>query len=242
MQNKILKKLFLAGCVISMILFAASSYAVIKVSPLFHSFGTGYDEPFFIAVKNPEKEKEYVGIKGYTVAGLGTDHEKEVPIKKLIKKGILVSPRKFVLKPGKTRKVRISLVKGLPKDQDEKIFLIVQPVKNLAAQIHKKEDFNVAIHTVLAYRVGLYIHKKNGKPNIVTTKSGDDYQFTNKGDTAAFLKVTNGCPDKKVSDEKPCEPLYNFWIYPNEKVKVKSSYPIKASRRYLNGKKKIDVS
>lgn len=218
----------------TLISFFAISFAGIKAAPLTLEFGTGAAKTQNISIENTGKKKEYVTVSAFTRTKTkdGNGFERH-PLKRASKEGLLITPTKFVLKKGKGRKIRVTLVKPLP-NKDKRIFLVVQPVKNLKEKSIGGEGSSAKLLVREAYDIGVILHKKDGKPVVKLEKlGGNKYEVVNSGDTMALVRVDEQC------GTADCPRPYVGWLGAGVSKKFEAKDSIKVSQKFLGNRSTI---
>jgi P pilus assembly chaperone PapD len=210
-------------------LFSGSCLASISVGPLRLEFGSGHSKPANIIIKNTGDKIAFVKLDVNILTGLNTKQRKETLLKNSKKYGLLVMPRKLILRPHQNKTVRVMLTKSLP-EQD-----IIFMINTYEVEAKAKLDETGAIVGIV-YGTSIIVHASQASPKIEVTRNGKELTIENTGSTSAKVVSIKQCI--KPNECKDPGILFQSTVSSKKIFKLPYDMPLKYQVRYLD---KVEV-
>ena len=195
----------------TLIVSHAFASKVLTAYPNELSLNSGASKTGYLTVVNEGSNKAYIVLTPTRVDNAGTKNAKVIKEKNPKKLGLLVSPTKLILKPGKQRKVKITdLVKGNDKDV---IFKINGAQFNMPSKKTGKDlsdETGVTAEVAIGFTTYVYARPISLKPDINININGDKATFTNTGNTTVNVNSIRQCD---ANDS--CLNVSPLWLFPN---------------------------
>ncbi|MCL9781723.1 fimbria/pilus periplasmic chaperone [Vibrio sp. S4M6] len=219
---------------VMLLLFAPFTFAkaLIGVSAPVVEFSQGQRNEF-VTVKNSGDTKAYIGIFVYDSDKPQSEQSQKDTLKPSYK--VIVSPRKMILKPNQSKRLRITnLTKNIKADRVIDI-VIDQVVPNKSkSSAAAQGGLGVSVQGSILRVVRVYIRPDVLKPHLdyqVTSHNHNrEVLFTNNGNTSISLVGIQAC----TSDDQ-CKPIGPVTLFPN----TKDSLVAPEDSKYIKLEKKI---
>ncbi len=159
-----------------------------------------------ITVTNNGDTPLYLKVTPYVIDKPGTTAEQRKKITDPRESGLLVSPRKLVVPPG--RKKRIRFVNLHPKREQETVFrATIEPV---AGELTAK---GTGIKVMVGYEVLVLAEPVNPHSELVAERHGNRLVISNRGNANALLFRGKQCQSSNAQQEN-CASLPDKRLYP----------------------------
>ena len=202
------------------LLFSSFAFASFKVNPMYVDMSKG-KRAQSITLRNTGSKKEYIKAKVYMLVRKSAEDFSYEEIKNPKKAGLLISPTKFAIKPGKNRKMKVTRLGKAP--EKDKLFEVELEPMTAEMEKLKSGDSSVGVAVKVAYGVMVVVRSKNPKADLKATRSGKVLTLKNSGNTTAILSDVKQCKGKD-----DCEKLSPLSIYPDsiKKVELHNNNPV----------------
>ncbi|MDA7742123.1 fimbria/pilus periplasmic chaperone [Francisellaceae bacterium] len=186
--------------------------AIVDISTPQVVFNAKSKKTQYITVKNIGNEKGYVGVRVYDALKPRDGQKQKATLSKKFK--MIISPRRMVLKPGQSKRVRITNTTGVVQ-KDRVIDIVSQLVKpNVKGQKVVAGGAGIQVKGAIVHLTQVYVLPKTLEVNlshkIETNKGSKLLKFSNTGNTTVFLRKGQLCQ----SNDK-CEALEGMAVYPS---------------------------
>lgn len=216
-----LRKLLLLGCGLLLISLSSSCYSLNKVSAdrSMISFSAGEKNNQFVAIKNEGSKKAYVMMSAKKLLNIGDPTPKYYSNKNPKLLGLLVSPMKLVLKPGQTRKVRVTDLTKPEARKNGDVFYKVFASQVAPPKKKGKESSGVGMKVEFNINTEFYVISRANpmKPNLSTNITDGRINMHNEGNTTMQMDFITQCDKTKTT----CKSFGNAILYPGKKVSIK---------------------
>lgn len=227
----------------SALLIASVSFAGIRVTPMVISI-PATQKVGDVKVENMSDNVQYVNVipsivdktkvkSSYTVF----NPAKETPEQF----GLLVTPRKLVLRPHQVRIVRlVSLHHNIK--QDEYYSVEVTPVENPMEEIYgKKKAIEAALRIVVAYEPLIIVLPLQPKQNISYQRDGKTLTMSNKGNTYVAFENVRQCNPAGDQCQKVNFGFARLYVNQTHKVALPYNTPITFTTISAVGSKTVSL-
>ena len=136
-----------------------------------------------IAVSNTGQSNEEVEISLFAISNPGLDSEQRLSVDNPRELGLLATPRRFLLEPGQSRKVRISFLK--PATTTDNIYRMRVTPKNGSTATRKAPGTAVSI--AIAYELLLILRPSKPDTRLEVNRQQNSLQVKNTGNSNAML-------------------------------------------------------
>ncbi len=165
-----------------------------------------------ITVTNNGDTPLYLKVTPYVIDNPGTTTEQRKKIVDPRESGLLVSPHKLVVPPG--RKKRIRFVNLHPKREQEAVFRVtMEPV---AGELTAKGS---GIKVMVGYEVLVLAEPDNPHSELVAQRLGNRLVIANEGNTNALLFRGKQCPSDHPQQNE-CASLQDKRLYPGNRWEI----------------------
>lgn len=220
-----------------------SNQGGIQVSPMITVL-QGAHKLTNITVKNPSDHTEYVQVTPSIIKNIDTKHQSYINFDPKTQTpeqfGLVVTPRKLVLNPGQTRKIRVvSLHPNL--QRDEYYSIDVAPVSGVLESFNnEKNHVETAVNIVVAYRPMVVVVPNNAQPKLTYQRDGKALTVTNTGNSYARLHFARQCN----AQGKDCKDFNLGPVYVGQKKTFSLPYnaPVEFKMFDAKGVKPVKVS
>jgi len=147
-------------------------------------------------------------------------------IKNPMELGLLISPGKFAIPPGRSQVVRVAALKTT--DPIDRVYsLVVKPVRGELTPVHTEDgNSHGQVSVIVAYSVGTIIRPLNPNPQLSIQRSGKKVTLSNVGNTAVEVNTIEQCSNKE------CQKLpKTFFLYVGNKAEFEApkAAPVKVT-------------
>lgn len=194
---------------------------VLEVVPLHLLFSqSSGNRHQFITIKNlSESQVGYVAISVY-VAGQKTAWIGQSQKKTFSKSfGLIVAPRKLVIKPGLAKRVRVSYVGKFLPDREriyDVVIRTISPPKQKSDQMQSGQRLGLKIQANISYATTVQVvpikyHSKLSHKVLISPSGEHQLQLSNSGNISISLTHNVMC-----NAQKHCVPLANIFLLPGK--------------------------
>lgn len=195
------------GLLYALCLCAAPAGAEMALSKVVVDFTSARPARDDIEITNTGDENLYVSIEPAEIVNPGRPEERRVANPNPGELGLLISPNRLVLGPGERKVVRLSLLER-PEDRDRIYRVAVKPV---IGEIVARQS---GLKLVVGYDVLVIARPENARARLEVSRSGNEVEFRNVGNTNALLFNGRQCAEEQTDcAELPSKRIYagNAW-------------------------------
>lgn len=175
-----------------------------------------------IEVRNMGTEIMYVQVTPHIIKQPGTPQQTRHAYTNPREAGLLVTPNKLIIPPGKKKRLRF--VNLDPNRTQEGVYRVtVSPVPVPVDKQKPTDKLVTGLKIIVAYEVLVLTQPKNPKENLVAVRKGKEITFENNGNINTRLRFGTQCPgnDPKA---KECQSILGKRLYPGNKLVQKLPY------------------
>jgi len=155
-----------------------------------------------VVVSNAGEEPLYVKVEVLEVTAPGTERERRVVVENPEDIGLIATPPRFVVQPGKRKILR--LVNLLGHGAAETVYRVnVVPVAPPVA------SEGIGVRVLIAYQLLIFVRPQNPVFDVAARREETQLIVENRGNTNFILRDIEHCPD----DGKPCSKLAGKRVY-----------------------------
>ena len=178
------------------------AHANLSANPIILEFQDGLGVRKDITISNTSDRTSYIQVSAARITNLGDGKEEYLTSPNPREVGLLVAPRRVILKPNEQKIIRVIALERAVKE-DKAWRVNITPV---AGDIKSKS--NVVV-TQLGYRVLVYARPENAFGDVRVERYGKLLTLTNTGNTNVLLEGQEQC----ASDTDECRnlPLKRLW-------------------------------
>lgn len=171
----------------------------------------------YLSIANNGDEKAYVK---FTAKKIRKNHAGKHIILDAKKSEIIITPKKLILKPGQSRKVKvIKRLKGNTADHFFRVYSSTVPMPNSNPEALSKDSVGLKVHVAIGTNTLVIFRPNKLKPKINTEKKNEKIIIENSGNTTIKLHQIKQC------DSNNCISYRNKIIYPKSKKVIKLKKP-----------------
>ena len=120
--------------------------------------------------------------------------KKDNEIRDAAKNEVITVPKKLILKPGQSRKVKI-LKRMQPKGTDQffRIYSSTAPLPSKNAELEDEKAVGLKLHVGIGTNTLVIVRPKNAQPNVNLQKAGKKLVIQNVGNTTVKIEKIKQC-------------------------------------------------
>ena len=195
--------------------FSVSVHANISVNQTVVTFEPGGSSRQDIDVLNHSDKPVFLQIESFEIVNPGAPGQRRIKVENPRKSGLLVSPKRTALAGGARQLIRfVNLVPSNRMLRDKVFRVTVTPIAD------PRDNKAAAVKVIVAYEVLVILRPKEARADLVSTRKGEWFEFSNNGNSNVLLKRGKQCENR--ADNASCVELPGKRLYAGNTWRVKA--------------------
>lgn len=184
---------------------AALAAAAMQVDRAIVSFPADKPPRQDVIISNPDDEPLFVDVGVMEVLNPGTEQEQRVVIKDPDNAALIATPRRLMVPPGGSRRVRLVSLNGF--GEQEKVFRV--DLRPVAAP----EQLNTTgVRVLIGYQLLVFVAPQQSQVALEARRDGKQLELRNNGNVNVLVYEGEQCPPSPSTDA--CQEVPGKRLYP----------------------------